>query len=122
MIDLIGGAAIEEVEEIEAKVVEKHSMYEIVYGQIADVVQRLQPVTVQDIVKSQFDPQEPGVSEGDRPSLLDAVDAVVVVVVVLVVVVLVVVINIIIANRVNKIADTMLIIIILCLFSTANST
>ena len=65
----IGGAAaaaageVEEVE-VEAEVVEKHNMYSIVYVQIADVVQRLQPVTVQDIVRSQFDPQEPGVSEG----------------------------------------------------------
>lgn len=67
MIVLIGGAAaVEEVEEVEveADVVQKHSMYSMVYVQIADVVQRMQPVTVQDIVRSQFDPQEPGVSEG----------------------------------------------------------
>ena len=67
MIVLIGGAAaVEEVEEVEveADVVQKHSMYSMVYVQIADVVQRMQPVTVQDIVSSQFDPQEPGVSEG----------------------------------------------------------
>lgn len=59
-----GNIAVEDVEEVEKEVVEKHNMYGIVNVQILEVVQCMQPVTVQDIVRSQSDPQEPGVPAG----------------------------------------------------------
>jgi hypothetical protein len=59
-----GNMAVEDVEEVEKEVVEKHNMYGIVNVQILEVVQCMQPVTVQDIVRSQSDPQEPGVTVG----------------------------------------------------------
>ena len=59
-----GDMAVEDVEEVEKEVVEKHIMYGIVNVQILEVVQSMQPVTVQDIVRSQSDPQEPGVPAG----------------------------------------------------------
>lgn len=65
----VGGVAAKEVEEVEAEVMDKHSMYGMVFVEIADVVQRLQPVTVQDIVRSHYDHQEPGVSEGIGPTV-----------------------------------------------------
>jgi hypothetical protein len=60
-----GNMAVEDVE-VEKEVVEKHNMYGIVNVQILEVVQCMQPVTVQDIVRSQSDPEEPGVPAGKR--------------------------------------------------------
>jgi hypothetical protein len=55
-------------------------MYSIVNVQILEVVQCLQPVTVQDIVRSQSDPQEPGVPAGMKTCVCVCVCVVVVVV------------------------------------------
>jgi hypothetical protein len=71
---------VEDVEEVEKEVVEKHNMYSIVNVQILEVVQCLQPVTVQDIVRSQSDPQEPGVPAGMKTCVCVCVCVVVVVV------------------------------------------
>ena len=82
MIVYTGKMAVEDVEEVEKEVVEKHNMYGIVNVQILEVVQCMQPVTVQDIVRSQSDPQEPGVPAGMQTCVCVCVVVVVIVVVV----------------------------------------